>query len=165
MNERCIRRFIFIETLFVNGLLILAFIVGSLFHFNICKECIYPVLITKPMKILIAIFFIVFCFIAYIGGNRWYYYVVSLAAVIFLISHLVGAGIHEKGIYYHSTGIARFITKLAKWEDISDLTFDRKKNQLKSFKLKKTRIHIGHSGQYDNLENIHEIERFIIHKE
>ncbi|QZN88063.1 hypothetical protein K5X77_06125 [Vagococcus lutrae] len=113
------------------------------------------------MVVIIIILPLFFCFIAYLAGNQWYYYIVGLAAAIFLISHLVGAGIHKKGIYYHSTGIGNIITKLAKWEDIKDLKFDRKNNKLKSFKLKNTRIHIGHPGKYESLESIYEIENFL----
>jgi len=145
----------------VNGLLLIAFIWGSVYHFNIRKECIYPIKISKPTVIIIIILPLLFSFIAYVAGNQWYYYIVGLAAAIFLISHLVGAGIHKKGIYYHGTGIGNFVTKLARWEDMSDLKFDRTNNKLNSFKLKKTRIYIGYPGKYKNLDNIYELENFL----
>lgn len=78
-----------------------------------------------------------------------------------MISNLVGAGIHPKGIYYHSTGVGNIISKLAKWEDIHDLKFDKENNKLKSFKLKNTRIYIGYPGKYQKLDNIYKIEDFL----
>lgn len=102
-----------------------------------------------------------FCFVAYIAGNLWYYYLVALSGALFLISTQVGQGIHEKGIYYQSIGVGKYIIKLAKWEDIKELKFDQKNNILKSFKLKNTRIHINHPGKYENLDNIYELENFL----
>lgn len=139
----------------------LAFIGGSVYHFKIRKESIYPIEITKPMIAIIIILPFFFCFIAYIAGNQWYFYIVGLAAAVFVISNLVGAGIHPKGIYYHSTGVGNIISKLAKWEYISNLKFDRKNNKLKSFKLKNTRIYLGYPGKYQKLDNINKIEKFL----
>lgn len=50
-------------------LILLIFIFGSIYHFRIRKECIYPVKLTKPRIVLSVIILLIFYAIAYIGGN------------------------------------------------------------------------------------------------
>ncbi|RBP57398.1 hypothetical protein DES36_13011 [Alkalibaculum bacchi] len=147
-----------IEQMVVYGLLIITFILVSMYNFKIRYECIYPVRLTKPRIIISIIIPFIFCFIAYIGGNLWHYYILALVAAICIISSIVGEGIHEKGIYYYPG--KRLIATLAKWEDIKDIKVDMSKNQLKSFKNTKTNIRI-YTDQYYSLEGIVAIKKFI----
>ncbi|MCC5911721.1 MAG: hypothetical protein JJT76_14950 [Clostridiaceae bacterium] len=143
------------EQIAVYALLLLAFVFGSVYHFRIRKQCIHSVRLTKPRILISIITPFIFCIIAYAGGNLWYYYVLSLAAAVFIISGVVGEGIHEKGIYYGRIGLR---IRLAKWEDIKDIKIDINKNKLQSFKLKTTTIY---PNQYYNPEDINEIKKFI----
>ncbi|ABR48409.1 hypothetical protein Amet_2251 [Alkaliphilus metalliredigens QYMF] len=146
------------EQIAVYGLLLLAFISGSIYHFRIRKQCIHPVRLTKPRIIISIITPFIFCFIAYIGGNLWNYYMLALVAAVFIISGVVGEGIHKKGIYYRPIGQAALLIRLAKWEDVKDIKIDTNKNKLQSFKLKTTTIYPGH---YYSPEDINEIKKSI----
>ncbi len=139
----------------VYGLLLLAFILGSIYHLKIRKECIYTVRLTRPRIIISTIAPLIFGFIAYIGGNLWYYYILALIATIFVISGVVGEGIHEKGIYYRGT---RGLIILAKWEDIEDIKIDTNNSKLQSFRHKSTRIY---PDQYYSQEDITEIKEYV----
>lgn len=139
-------------------LLLLAFIIGSIYHVNIRIKCIYPIKLTKARIILSGISLLIFCMIAYIGGNRWYYYILAFAAAIYLTASIAGEGMQEKGIYYRSLGPGSTIIRLAKWKDISDVTIDINQNKLESFKLKSTRIH---PNQYYRQDDLAEIEKYI----
>jgi len=139
-------------------LFLLGFIGGSIYNLNIRKGCLYPIKITKARKILSVLAFFIFSFVAYIGGNLWYYYVVAVAGAIYLISSIVGQGIHEKGIYYQGIGPGSTIIKLAKWENIHDIKIDETKNKLESFRVKTNKIE---PDQYYNPEDIPQIIKFV----
>jgi hypothetical protein len=111
--------------------------------------------LTKPRAIILIVITLIFCSMAYIGGNLWYYYILALAGAISIISGVVSEGIHEKGIYYRGR---KGLNILAKWEDIKDIKIDTNKNKLHSFKLKTTRIY---PGQYYRQEDITEIKKFV----
>lgn len=142
------------EKIAVFGFLLIAFIFGSIYHFKIRQECTFPVRLTKPRIIISTTIPFIFCFIAYIGGNLWYNYILALVAAVFVISGIVGEGIHEKGIYYRGVGLIR----LAKWKDIQDIKIDTTNNKLQSFKFKTTRLY---PGQYYSQEDIIKIKDFI----
>ncbi|MCR1900101.1 hypothetical protein NSA47_14120 [Irregularibacter muris] len=145
------------DEIVVYGLLLFAFIAGSIYHFRIRRQCIHPIRLTKPRMILSSIILFIFCFIAYIGGNVWHYYILALAGAVFIISGVVAEGIHEKGIYYGGVhGI--HLKRLAKWEDIEDIKIDTQKNKLQSFKLKTTTIY---PGQFYSSQAIHEIKKLL----
>ncbi|MPW25505.1 hypothetical protein GC105_06860 [Alkalibaculum sp. M08DMB] len=142
----------------VYVLFFLTFIFGSIYHFSIRRQCIYPVRLTKPRIILSTISPFIFCFIAYIGGNLWSHYILALLAAVFIISGVVGEGIHKKGIYYRPMGHAALLIRLAKWEDIKDIKIDINKNKLHSFRYKTTTIY---PGQYYSHEDINEFKKSI----
>lgn len=137
-------------------ILFISFISGSIHNFSIYKQCIYPVKLTKPKKIILIIVFLVLCGIAYIGGNLWQNYLLVISAILFLISGIVGEGIHERGIYYIlGRGL---LVRLAKWEDIKGIKMDTDKSKLEGFKLKRKTIVLN---QYYNSEDINEINDYI----
>ncbi|WP_313233218.1 hypothetical protein [Tissierella praeacuta] len=146
------------EKIIVYGLLLLAFIIGSIYHFKIRQECIFPVKLTRPRIIISIIIPFIFCFMAYIGGNLWYYYILALVAAVFIISGITGEGIHEKGIYYRGIGAATLLLRLAKWEEIKDIEIDINNNKLQSFKLRTTRIY---PNQYYSQRDITEIKEYV----
>lgn len=135
------------------------FISISFYNFRIRKQCIYPVKLTKPRAILIIIIPLIFLCIAYnVGYNSWLKYLLAISASILIISRVIGEGIHEKGIYYHSG--KRIIATLAKWEDIKDIEIDMNKNQLKSFTNTKIRKKI-YPDQYYRPEYMNEISKYL----
>ena len=140
-------------------ILLISFISGSIYNFRIRKQCIYPVKLTKPRIIILIITFLVLCGIAYTGGNLWQNYLLVISAILFLISRVVGEGIHERGIYY-SPGRG-LLMRLAKWEEIKEIKINIAKNKLKSFKLKTKTIF---PNQYYNPEDIDEINQYIKNK-
>ena len=140
------------------GLLLVAFIFGSIYHFKIRKECIYLVKLTKVRIVISIIIPLIFCIIAYIGGDQWHYYILSLAAAVFLISGIVGEGIHEKGIYYRGSGSVTLLILLAKWDDIKDIKIDINNSKLESFRYKAAKIYLG---QHYNRGDIIEIKKIV----
>lgn len=84
-------------------LLFLFFTSVSFYNFIIRKQCIFPVKLTKPRAILILIIPLIFFGLAYnVGDKSWLKYILVVSASLLIISRVVGEGIHEKGIYYHS---------------------------------------------------------------
>ena len=144
------------DQILVYFILLIAFISGSIYNFRIRKQCIYPVKFTKPRIIILIIMSLVFCGIAYIGGNLWRNCLLAILAILFVISGIVGEGIQERGIYY-SLGRGPLL-RLAKWEEIKEIKIDTDKNKLKSFKLKTKTIFLN---QYYNPEDIDEINEYI----
>ena len=139
-------------------IMLLIFISGSIYHFRIRKECIYPVKLTKSRTIISIITLLIFCAIAYIGGNSPKNYPIAISASIFIISGIVGEGIHEKGIYYRPLGKGGLLMQLAKWEDIKNVKIDANKNKLESFKLKTITIF---PDQHYNSKDIEKINKYI----
>jgi len=145
------------KQLAVYLILLLVFIVGSIYNFRIRKQCVYSIKLTKSRLIILIIIPLIFLSIAYyIGRNSWNNYILAISAGIFVISAGVGEGIHERGIYYHPPGII-LLAKLAKWEDIRDSELDINKNKLKSFKIKTTTMF---ADQYYS-KDINEINEYI----
>ena len=112
-------------------ILLLAFSFGGIYDFIIGKQCIYTAMLTKPRAILLIIISIILFSIAYIGGNLWYNYLLVISAIVFVISGVVGEGIHERGIYYRHLGGS--LMRLAKWEYIENIKINTNKNKLESF--------------------------------
>ncbi|MBC8590050.1 hypothetical protein [Wansuia hejianensis] len=140
----------------VYFLLLLIFVSGSIYNFRIRRQCIYRVRLTKPRIIILIIASLIFCAIAYIGGNLWENYLIAISASVFIISGVVGEGIHEKGIYYqYGRGI---LVRLARWKDIKDIKIDTNKNKLKSFKINTLTIF---ANQYYSSEDINKINKYI----
>lgn len=138
-------------------ILLLTFIVGSIYNFRIRKQCIYSIKLTKSRHIVLLIIPLIFLIIVYyIGRNSWDNYILAVSASIFVISAGLGEGIHERGIYYHPPGII-LLAKLAKWEDIRDSELDINENKLKSFKIKTTTMFVD---QYYS-KYINEINEYI----
>lgn len=109
----------------VYFILLLTFTIGSIYNFRIRKQSIYPVRPTKPRVIIMILSPLIFLSILYyINENFWGNYVLAILASVFIISAIVGEGIHEEGIYYHSSGINFLFAKLVKWEDIRDMELD-----------------------------------------
>ena len=88
------------KQILVYLILLISFTVGSIYNLKIRKECIYNIKIKKLMIIILAISTLILLVIAYIAGNTWDNYLLSLVASVFLISGVISGGIHEKGIYY-----------------------------------------------------------------
>lgn len=90
----------------VYFILLLTFTIGSIYNFRIRKQSIYPVRPTKPRVIIMILSPLIFVSIPYfINENSWGNYILSILGGVFIISQIIGVGIHEKGIYYHSIGI------------------------------------------------------------
>ena len=143
----------------VYWVLFLFFTSISFYNFKIRKECIYPVKLTKPRAILILIIPLIFLGLTYsVGHKSWLKYLLAVSASLLIISRVVGEGIHEEGIYYHSGG--RILATLAKWEDIKDIEIDINKNQLKSFTNTRIKARI-YPDQYYSCEDINYISKYL----
>ena len=139
--------------------LLLFFTSVSFYNFRIRSQCIYAVRITKPRAILILITPLVFLGMAYsVGDKSWLKYLLAISASLLIISRVVGEGIHEKGIYYHSGN--RIIATLVKWEDIKDVEIDMSKNQIKSFTNTRIKVRI-YPDQYYSCEDINYISKYL----
>lgn len=139
--------------------LLLFFTSISFYNFKIRKECIYPVKLTKPRAILILIIPLIFLGLTYsVGHKSWLKYLLAVSASLLIISRVVGEGIHEEGIYYHSG--RRILATLAKWEDIKDIEIDINKNQLKSFTNTRIKVRI-YPDQYYSCEDINYISKYL----
>lgn len=139
--------------------LLLFFTSISFYNFKIRKECIYPVKLTKPRAILILIIPLIFLGLTYsVGHESWLKYLLAVSASLLIISRVVGEGIHEEGIYYHSG--RRILATLAKWEDIKDIEIDINKNQLKSFTNTRIKVRI-YPDQYYSCEDINYISKYL----
>lgn len=137
-------------------LLIFVFSAGSIYHFRIRKQCIYPVKLTKPRVILLIIISLVFLAMAYyLGGNSWDKYLLAISASLFIISGVLGQGVSEKGIYYRPLGAASLIIRLAKWECIKNIKINAAQNKLESFRFKTETVF---PDQYYNSQDILEIK-------
>ncbi|WMM26213.1 hypothetical protein RBU61_05935 [Tissierella sp. MB52-C2] len=137
-------------------LLLLCFVSGSAYNFRIRKQCIYRVRLTRLRIITLIIASLIFCGIAYIGGNSWDNYLIAFSAIVFIISGVVAEGIHERGIYYQNG--RGLLVRLGKWEDIKDVKFDINKDKLKSFKINTLTIF---ANQYYSSEDIDKINKYI----
>lgn len=100
---------------------------------------------------------IIFIVLAYFGGNMWYHYILSLSAGSYLVSSMIGQGIHEKGIYSLPFGRGT-ILRLVKWEGIQEIIVDSSENKLHSYRLKGKEI--GLSQHYKE-EDFDEIKKMI----
>lgn len=137
-------------------LVLISFAAGSIYNLKKRKECVYNIKVRKPIAIILVMSTLILLFIAYIGGNRWDNYLLSLSASIFLISGVISGGIHEKGIYYlYGRGI---LVRLGRWEEIKDVKFEEEKNKLKSFKIKTLTIF---PNQYYNSKDMDRIREYI----
>lgn len=136
--------------------MLLSFVLGSIYNLRIRKQCIYRVRLTKPRTIVLIIISLAFCSIAYIGGNTWDNYTIAVSASVFIISGVVGEGIHERGIYYqYGRGV---LVRLAKWKDIKDIKININENKLKSFKINTLTIF---ANQYYSSEDINNINKWL----
>ena len=143
------------ETIILYVIILLLFIVGSIYNFRIRIKCLYPDKMTKKNLVIIIITPLIF--LAYFGGNLWYHYILSLSAAIYLVSSVVGQGIHEKGIY--SVSVGRFsIFRLTKWEDIEGINVDSSKNKIHSYQFKSRLIMVS---QYYKEEDFDEVKKLI----
>lgn len=141
-------------------ILLSSFTAGGVYNFRKRKQCNYNVRIRKSMIITLIISTLIFLIIAYIGGNTWYNYLLSISASIFLVSGLISQGFNEIGIYYlYGRGI---LVRFAKWEDIKDIKFDVNKNKLLSFKLKTLTIFVN---QYYRSEDIYRLNNYMEDKD
>lgn len=144
-------------------ILILVFSVGIIYNFRIRIKCIYPVRLTKPRAVLLAIIPMVLLAMAYyLGQNSWDNYLLAVSASLFLISRILGEGISKRGIYYRLLGTGSQIMRLAKWEDIKDVKVNIKKNKIESFKYKpKLKAETIFPDQYYNSKDIDKISKYI----
>lgn len=135
-------------------LLLLSFVGGSIYNFRIRKQCIYNIRLKRSTIITLIIGSIVINLIAYIGGNTWDNYLFSIAGSLFLISGVTSEGIHERGTYYsYGRGI---LVRLAKWQEIKDIKFDKNKNKLVSFKLKTLTVFTNQHYSSEDIDKINE---------
>lgn len=79
----------------------------------------------------------------FISDGSWENYLFAVLGSIFLISS-TKEGINEKGVYYYGPGTSSFFVRLAKWEDIKDITLNLKKNKLEIIKLKIKTLNFAH---------------------
>lgn len=103
--------------------------------------------------IIIIIAPLIFIFIAYASGNTWYHYLLSLSGAIYIISSIVGQGIHKKGIYCLPFG-RRTIFPLVKWEDIKGVSVDSSKNKIHSYRLMSKEILLSHYYKEEDFDEI-----------
>lgn len=141
--------------IFVYGLSIL-FVFNAIYHYYIRHQCIYLAKLTKGMVAVLAIIPIVFLSLAYTVGNGLMENVIlSVGASLSMISQIAGRGISEKGIYYWTkTGLNR----LAKWEDIEKLHFDKSKCHLEKIRFTS---YACYPDQYYQSEKVKEIYDYI----
>lgn len=120
-------------------IILLLFITGAIYNFGIRIKCIYPTKLAKINLVTIITTPLIFIVLAYLGGNLWYHYILSLSGAIYLISSVLGQGIHDKGIYCLPLGRLS-IFRLAKWEDIKGVSIDSSKNKIHSYTYKSKEI-------------------------
>lgn len=143
------------KQLLIYLLLFISFTAGSIYNFKKRKECNYKIKVKKLVTFILVTGTIILLVIAYIGGNTWDNYLLSLVASIFLTSGVISEGIHEKGIYYsYGKGV---LLRLAKWEDIKNIKFELDKYKLKSLKIKTLTII---PNQFYNSEDIDKIQEY-----
>lgn len=130
-----------------------------LYNLKIWKQSIFSVKLTKVRAIISIILPLLFIGIPYFTGeNSLKNYVLAVLASLFIISAMVGEGIHERGIYYHPSGINFLFAKLVKWEEIKDIELDINKSKLESIKLKTRTIF---PDQYYHSKDVDEISEYL----
>ncbi|SDY97062.1 hypothetical protein [Tindallia californiensis] len=135
-------------------LLLFAFIFGSLSNFKKRKQCTYQSIMTRSRLTAVGLSTLVFLGITYNTGHFWTNYLLVLAASVYILSGLMAAGIHEKGILQF-TGVT-LLGKIEKWEDLDEIRVE--KNGLTKLRFKSR---YGKQTQCYPTKDYSEIRKFI----
>ena len=146
------------EQIIIYLIFFILFILLAIYNFRMRLQCVFPALVTKLNRVAIFLFPLIFILIAYVTGNHWSYYVLSSAGSLYIISYGVGQGIHPKGIFYHRVRGQGPISRLAKWEDITEVNIDWNKNKLTSLNWRGKRVELH---QFYSEADLKEIEKII----